>query len=201
MNAMPPGECGGPAAGEGLSTSSRQQDRDVVSASALHSSFAELYDSEYAFVVRFLMRCGASLTAAQVAAQDAFISAWALVAQDKWAGAVNWRAWLRRVALDKYHSPSPRAGPGIVPLPDLPESAPLHDTLTLTALRVLEALRNLPPDMQVVIAFDMDGFPASITALYLGVTEKEVRNLLKEAREILAHKLAGITPVKRRRNP
>lgn len=62
-------------------------------------SFVEFYDREYHLVVRFIMNCGASLAAAEDAAQEAFLEAWHLMSvAQKWVSVLNrgrYRTWLR----------------------------------------------------------------------------------------------------------
>ena len=55
------------------------------------AQFIEYYDREYYLVVRFIVNCGASLTAAEDAAQDAFLDAWKLMSVPGVRGH-HWRA-------------------------------------------------------------------------------------------------------------
>ncbi len=89
----------------------------------MRDRFFEFFDAEYVLVVRFLMRCGASLHDAEDAAQEAFADAWVQMGRDgKWADVAEPRGWIRRVALRKYRRP-PGRRPRLqtVPVADVPE--------------------------------------------------------------------------------
>jgi DNA-directed RNA polymerase specialized sigma24 family protein len=168
------------------------------------SEFRDFYLSDYQGVVRFLMRTGASLGAAEDAAQEAFTEAWRRIRQGTWADIINQKTWVRMVALNAYrHPPGPPQVPAW-PVPNLPDyegqHGDSHDDLTSQTSLVLDALRSLPYDLQVVVALRMEGFPASVSATYLGITEQKARNLLKRARKILAPQLEELTTPERRRD-
>ena len=156
--------------------------------------FIEFYDREYHLVVRFMMNCGASLTAAEDAAQEAFLDAWKLMSvPGKWAAIDDPRGWIRAVALRKYwRPPGVRKAPQTILQPVMPDT---RDTgvsqvdLSVGALVVMDALRGLEPELQAVMAFDLDGFTAAESRGYLGLTDQQVRDRRKKARKILAGKL------------
>ena len=54
---------------------------------------------------------------------------------------------------------------------------------------VMDALPGLEPELQAVMAFDLDGFTAAESRGYLGLTDQQVRDRRKKARKILAGKL------------
>jgi RNA polymerase sigma factor (sigma-70 family) len=164
---------------------------------AMRADFIEFYDDEYLGVVRFLIRCGASPPAAEDAAQEAFVEAWARIApSDTWADIASPRAWIRTVAHRRYRRPAgPRRTPPAEPVPDVPETAcpgMSHADLTDETLLVLDALRSLRPDAQAVMAFHLDGFTGPEIAAQLGMSAQQERDLLKQARKVLARHLAGI---------
>jgi RNA polymerase sigma factor (sigma-70 family) len=163
-------------------------DSDVV------SEFGGWYLRNRALVVRFLMRLGASLDAAEDATQEAFAEAWRRIQLGTWADIVNQETWIRIVALNIHRQLSgQRKQPASVPvagLPEIPQPGAGHAELTAGALLVLDTLRSLPFELQVIVAFKMEGFPASVAARYLGVTDQKARNLLKTARRTLVRKLA-----------
>jgi RNA polymerase sigma factor (sigma-70 family) len=168
------------------------------------SAFVEFYDREYHLVVRFVMNCGASLAAAEDAAQDAFLDAWKLMSiSGKWATVDDPRGWIRTVALNKYRRPTGfrKTPPTILhPIMDDTEDAQVNLVdLSASALHVIDALRGLEPELQAVMAFDLDGFTAAEAGRYLSLTDQQVRDRRKKARKILAGNL-GVTGSERRRD-
>ena len=160
------------------------------------ADYVDFYDGEYHPVVRFVMRCGASMPAAEDAAQEAFIDAWVLTARpDKWAQVTDRSGWIRRVALLKYiRPPGPRRRVLAVLVPDIPETAQPsagHDDLASGTSAVLDALRGLDFLPRAVMAFHLDGFSGPEIAVQLGITQQQARDQLKKARKILAAKLAN----------
>jgi DNA-directed RNA polymerase specialized sigma24 family protein len=77
----------------------------------MRADWIAFYDAEYHFVVRFVMRNGASLEDARDAAEEAFLDSWALMTRqpDRWSQVVNRRSWIRAVALRKRQRPRARA--------------------------------------------------------------------------------------------
>jgi DNA-directed RNA polymerase specialized sigma24 family protein len=147
-------------------------------------------------VVRFVMRSGASLEDARDAAAEAFVDSWALMTDrpQSWMQIWNQRSWIRAVALRKYRRPpGPRRRPLVADHVEIPDvAAPGLDPGELTAQTqtVLQVLRCLDEKAQAVMAFQMDGFPATVTADTLGITEQRVRDVTKKARAILKRALA-----------
>jgi len=161
------------------------------------ADFVDFYDGEYHLVVRFVMHCGASMPAAEDAAQEAFIDAWVLTAQpDKWAQVTDRSGWIRKVALLRYiRPPGPRRRVLAVLVPDIPETAQPgagHDDLASGTSAVLDALRSLELLPRAVMAFHLDGFSGPEIAAQLGITQQKTRDQLKKARKTLAAKLANI---------
>lgn len=206
---MPPSELGPPSPGPARGGSA--DDTSMPGAASAWSKmtaepvpFIEFYDREYHLVVRFVMNCGASLAAAEDAAQDAFLDAWRLMAvARKWAVVDDPRGWIRSVALNKYWRPT---GSRKTPLTILrPVMADTEDgeisqvDLSVSALHVIELLRSLEPELQAIMAFDLDGFTAAESGRYLGLTDQQVRDRRKKARKILAGKL-GVMENERRRD-
>ena len=86
--------------------------------------FIEFYDREYHLLVRFMMNCGASLTAAEDAAQEAFLDAWKLMSvPGKWAVIDDPRGWILAAALRKYwRPPGVRKAPQTILQPVMPDT-------------------------------------------------------------------------------
>jgi DNA-directed RNA polymerase specialized sigma24 family protein len=166
--------------------------------------FIEFYDREYHLVVRFVMNCGASLAAAEDAAQEAFLDAWRLMSvPGKWAIIDDPRGWIRVVALRKYwRPPGCRKEPQAILQPVTPDTGDAGVSqvdLSVGALVVIDALRGLEPELRAVMAFDLDGFTAAESGGYLGLTDQQVRDRRKKARKILAGQL-GIIESERSRD-
>jgi RNA polymerase sigma factor (sigma-70 family) len=162
----------------------------------MRADWIAFYDAEYHFVVRFVMRNGASLEDACDAAEEAFLDSWALMTQqpDRWSQVVNRRSWIRAVALRKrQRPPGPRRRPllaGNAEIPDIPAAGLEPGELTAQTQAVLQALRSLDKEAQAVMAFRMDGIPTAVIAETLEVTEQRVRDVTKKARAALKRILA-----------
>ena len=197
---MLPGVGGNQPPGEDASTHERRPDPDVVV-----SEFGGWYGSDKAQVERFLMRFGASLNAAEEATQEAFATAWKRITEGTWADIVNQKTWIRIVALNIYRrAPWDRRQPVSTPvadLPELPQPGADHAELTAGIQLVLDALRSLPFDLQVVVVFKMEGFPAPVAAKYLHITDQKARNLFKKARGLLIRYLQEETITEGRQIP
>jgi RNA polymerase sigma-70 factor (ECF subfamily) len=166
------------------------------------TSFIEFYDHEYHLVVRFVMNCGASLAAAEDAAQEAFLEAWQLMSvAQKWTAVTDPRGWIRVVAFNKYRRPPGSRQPLLaIAHSTMPEREDLSINpadLSIGTMQVIEALRLLEPELQAVMAFDLDGFTAAEAGLYLGLTDQQVRDRRKKARKLLADRLGVMETVRR----
>jgi DNA-directed RNA polymerase specialized sigma24 family protein len=175
----------------------------------VRSAWLDFYDSEYLEVVRFVMRAGADLAAAEDAAQEAFVASWELTQEPaRWQTIQDQRGWIRTVALRKYRRPpGPRRRLPLATGADVPDHPdPGHDPAELTAqtLLVLQALHRLEEGTRTAMAFHLDGFPARIIADrmdqlgHAGITEQKVRDLLQKARRHLRRDLARLAEPGRR---
>jgi len=199
---MPPSEFGQPLPGPAGAGSAGDGSVSGNGPAALEktaelSAFIEFYDFEYHLVVRFVMNCGASLAAAEDAAQDAFLDAWKLMSMaGKWATIGDPRGWIRTVALNKYRRPTGfRKLPPAILNPVIDDAGGAQVTvidISTSALHVMDALRSLEPELRAVMAFDLEGFTAAESGRYLSLTDQQVRDRRKKARKILALKL-GLT--------
>lgn len=195
MSTSAPGADGQPAGSHLAAVSDSLADDGR--AAEIRADFLAFYDREYLRVVRFVMRCGAGLHAAEDAAQDAFVDAWALTTRpDAWKAIADPRGWIRRVALRKYQRPPGKhrrlVATPVSDLPEIPLPGPSQTDLTDDTLLVVAELRRLKPEMQAAMAFHLDGFSGPEIASQLGVTDQKARDLLKAARKILARDLAGL---------
>jgi RNA polymerase sigma factor (sigma-70 family) len=192
---MTGGELDQPYANDKFVLSSRQATGTTGSLMRVRGEWISFYDAQFHRVVRFIMRLGASLEAAEEAAQDAFLESWMLMDEhpDRWQAITNKDAWIRTVAVRRQRRPpGPRHRPQVAAdeLPDLPAIGPGHDELTVQAHMVLKALRRLDDQSRMVMAFDLDGFPTATIASQLGITEQRTRDVRKKARSALKQVLA-----------
>lgn len=157
--------------------------------------FIAFYDSEYHHVVRFCIRCGASLPAAEDATQEAFREAWERqVLPGTWDEITQPRAWIRTLALRYYkRPPGPRVRPLTLLVADYPDSLDdpsYSEELSVETLTVLEALDSLDPLLRKIMAFHLDEFSAKEIGAEVGIGDpQKIRDLLKKARKILAARL------------
>ncbi len=199
---MRPGDQGSAASGRMIGAAAGGQAAGAAKPTEARAAFIELYDSQYLPIVRFVMRCGASLQQAEDATQDAFLEAWPLASDPGvWAAIRNPQAWIRTSALRKYRRPpGPRKLPVMLTaaeVPEMPQPGPAHADLTHETLLVLDALRALEPKYRVIMAFHLDRFSAPEIGRELAMTDQQVRDALKKARKILAGILAGISDQER----
>ena len=60
-----------------------------------------------------------------------------------------------------------------------------HDELTVQTEFVRSILRELAADVRAVLVFHMDGFSSIEIAHHLGMTDQQVRDLIKKGRKTL----------------
>jgi len=163
----------------------------------IRAAWIDFYDTHYHRVLRFVMHNGAYLQDAQDAVQEAFTESWALMDShpDQWLAVASKQAWIRVVAMRRYHRPpGPRLRPQVAEgaaIPDLPHPGPGPGELTAQTQMVLQALRGLDEQSRAVMAFHLDDFPTAAIADALEITEQKVRDVKKRARAALKTTLAG----------
>lgn len=166
---------------------------DLVATAERRQPVLMLFEQQYHPVVRFVTFCGASDQDAQDATQEAFIEALRRADDGRWTLVSNPEGWLRRVALHRYRRMIRRDPARSRPLtPDedrMPTSEPGPSDLAPETVDTLCALRRLPPDCRVVLAFHLDGFSSVEVAAFLDITPQQARDLLKKARRLLLRDL------------
>lgn len=161
----------------------------------------DFYTEHYSQVVRFVMisRPATPHTAAEDAAQEAFIEAWHTAHRPgAWARVNNRQAWIREIALRCHDRPrhtrrrQPLTIPGAESLTDRPCPQPDPAELTTGTIRVLEALRSIGDDQAcAVMAFTLDGHSDREIADQMSLDLQRVRNLRAKARKRLRQRLAS----------
>ncbi|MFH8470388.1 RNA polymerase sigma factor [Streptomyces sp. NPDC017991] len=145
--------------------------------------FSVFYTQEMHTVTVFLMHQGATAYEAADAAHEAI----AKLLPDLWRTLEHPRAWLRVTAQRCYWRQS---NTRITPTDAVPErpggTCPLT-TVTVSEFQqsVLDALRQLPPTMRTVMAWDIDGFTYAEIATHLDMSPAAVRQNISRARKRL----------------
>lgn len=187
-----------------VSASSFTPDSETDLQSHSQGEYLDFYEREFRRVVYFLILTGAGLEDAQDAAQEAFIEAWRLLDKPSgWPQVEYRRAWIRKVALRRYHRPpGPRRKPAVIAVndvPDLPQLGAGHAEITEGTLSVRAALAALDSDLRAIIALDMDGFSTAEIAQFLEITDQKVRDLRRKGRGRLRSELAKASDTWRER--
>jgi RNA polymerase sigma-70 factor (ECF subfamily) len=144
--------------------------------------FDDFYVAEFAALVRFLMRNGATEHEAADAVQEAFIEAYA-----QWHSIRNPSAWMRKVAYRRFlrsacarqltvEKPPETAGPLS------PDALVELDEETRS---VIDALAALPYAQRRVMNYQYDGFSHAEIADELNMSPEAVRQNLCRARQKL----------------
>ncbi|MGR6916709.1 RNA polymerase sigma factor [[Actinomadura] parvosata] len=150
-------------------------------------------ERKYARLKMFLMRYGASHEDSEDAAQEAFHDAWRLLINRpfQWMSIREPEAWVRAVATRALARPRGQKRRQVPTIPFDSDHA-IHDRVgqdwaDQVALEsdVRAALRALPPDQRLAMAYRMDEFGYAVIAEQLGTTEQQARDLIKKARASL----------------
>lgn len=143
------------------------------------------FDHEFVRLVAYLRRIGATRETAEDSAQQAFAEAYR-----QWAAINQPEAWLRRVAARIYFGRAPE--PILTDMADDMATSVDHDridNLEQSEL-VMAALKALPMNQRVVMAWTIDGYTPAEIANETGLKPEHVRKLLQRARESLRHTLS-----------
>nr|WSW65169.1 sigma-70 family RNA polymerase sigma factor [Streptomyces sp. NBC_00995] len=145
-----------------------------------------LHQEQYPALVRFLLFNGATWTAAQDAAQDAFTQMCApglSVAYPKaWLRTVAWRSWVKqKIAPEELCSDLPEPHELTMRWQTPAQAAELGEEFKA----VIAQLLRLPAKQRAAMAWTMDGFTTEESARAMGTTPAAVRQNLSRARTAL----------------
>ncbi|MBB5776933.1 hypothetical protein [Nonomuraea jabiensis] len=165
---------------------------------ALNAHYVGFAGREYFPVVGFLIWLGATMEEGKAAAQEAFDKGLKLLLQEpsSWERITDQSCWVRLEAVSAWlrmpgRHPHRQA---LAPLADEREPDPPGDELAglmgLTS-RVLSAIRKLPFEQRLTMAFSVCGLPDSYAARALGMSEHESAVIREEARTMLKRELSG----------
>jgi len=151
--------------------------------------FRAFYDAEFARVLIFLRKQGATWEESWDAAQEAFLEA-----VRRWNTIESPRAWVRVTSLRYHaHQRERRAGEwqrAISSTAWLPRPAFQEIQLKDEEELVLAALVALPPRQREVMAWCYDGYEPKEIAHLTGLSADAVRSNLYQARQTLKRRLA-----------
>ncbi|MEU6934784.1 sigma-70 family RNA polymerase sigma factor [Streptomyces sp. NPDC046374] len=157
-----------------------------------------LHQEQYPALVRFLLLNGASWTAAQDAAQDAFTQMCApglsIAYPRAWLRKVAWRSWVKqKIAPEELCSDPPEPHELTMRWQTPSQAAELDEE----SRAVIRLLLQLPAKQRAAMAWTLDGFTAEECARAMGTTPVAVRQNLSRARAALKAGL-GLEGGKRR---
>lgn len=157
-----------------------------------------LHQEQYPALVRFLLLNGASWTAAQDAAQDAFTQMCApglsIAYPRAWLRKVAWRSWVKQKIAPEELCSDPPEPHQLTMRWQTPSQAAELDEESRTVIRLL---LQLPAKQRAAMAWTLDGFTAEECARAMGTTPVAVRQNLSRARAALKTGL-GLEGSKRR---
>lgn len=145
--------------------------------------FNAFYTQEMSAVTVFLMHQGATAYEAADAAHEAMTK----LLPDLWRTLDHPRTWLRVAAQRCYWRQSSSRTTPTDPVPDRAGGTCPLTTVVISEFQqtVLNALRQLPPTMRTVMAWDIDGFTYTEIAEALAMTPAAVRQNVSRARKRL----------------
>lgn len=164
-------------------TAATAQETPSVAYPIRRNDFDAFYTQEMSAVTVFLMHQGATPYEAADAAHEAM----AKLLPDLWRALDHPRTWLRITAQRCYWRQTTTRTTPTDPVPERPGG-----TCPLTAVvisdfqqTVLDALRQLPPTMRTVMAWDIDGYTYTEIATALAMSPAAVRQNISRARKRL----------------
>ena len=145
-----------------------------------------LHEEQYPALVRFLLFNGATWTAAQDAAQDAFTQmctpGLSIAYPKAWLRKVAWRFWVKqKVAPEELCSEPPEPHELTMHWQTPAQSAELDQENKA----VIAQLLQLPAKQRAAMAWTLDGFTTEESARAMGTTPAAVRQNLARARTAL----------------
>ncbi|GAA4038878.1 hypothetical protein GCM10022248_00910 [Nonomuraea soli] len=171
--------------------------RHTTTAAGTHESvraaFISFMESESARLIRFLMYNGASLEDSKDAVQDAFLDTWKLLITQPaaWITIEDPRLWIRQVARRALARPRGQRRTQAPTVP-LTTGLPGHDRAVEDEIEqavvtsdLCAALRRVPPDQRLAMAYYLEDLTHPVIAEQLGITEQQSRDLIKRARTAL----------------
>lgn len=151
------------------------------------------FNSQFEAIVRSLERRGAKRVEAEDIAQHAFLEA-CRVPGDRWAEIRNPRAWIHRVALNRYLK-SRRYETPVGQMRNDAAPGPWPAELVDQALDVATALKRLDNLTSDVMVLRLEDVPTREIAQHLGINQQKVWNHVAKARRDLRSQLTS--PVQR----
>ncbi|MBA2890063.1 RNA polymerase sigma factor [Nonomuraea soli] len=159
----------------------------------MRAAFISFMESESARLIRFLMYNGASLEDSKDAVQDAFLDTWKLLITQPaaWITIEDPRLWIRQVARRALARPRGQRRTQAPTVP-LTTGLPGHDRAVEDEIEqavvtsdLCAALRRVPPDQRLAMAYYLEDLTHPVIAEQLGITEQQSRDLIKRARTAL----------------
>ncbi|TMR03391.1 sigma-70 family RNA polymerase sigma factor [Actinomadura soli] len=157
----------------------------------MDDAFSEFFRQEHRGLIGFVMKLGARQAIAEEVTQSAFLEAYR-----RWDTIRHPRAWVRTVAARTYFKGLDKGMDDLARLEDSLEDTVVCDAMDIADYlaqrdRVQAALDRLPMTQRFVMAWSMDGYPASKIAVELTelrgrpVSPESVRKARQRAREAL----------------
>jgi len=162
--------------------------------------FAAFVKANLHGIVRYVVKCGASIDEATDAVQEALVRAYV-----DWPAIDKPHGWMRVVAVRHYLRARLRQVDELERLReagyDIKDSSGMPEFCGDRTAEVLHHLHRLPMRQREVLALVADGFSAAEIADLLGITTSTVRSNLRHARQTLRDRLLPPGPPPEATNP